>query len=203
MPAPDYKWPTYDIAPQEHLAALGAISLNFNLYESGFRAFLNHYMPDDLAQLLFDKLNNDKRQKLLLELIASREIDRNVKEHIDFLITHFSTCTANRNILLHARVRGIQSEGVLPLEKNDKDEPGKILQYDLKVGDLRRTADEMRAGYNFMSGILQFLIQRLSERGIDQSFSSPLLGPAVPKPALPNKPSLARSLDNTRRPEAQ
>jgi hypothetical protein len=82
MPAP-YKWPTYDIAPKEHLQALGAISLNFNLYESGFRAFLNHYIPDDLAQLLFDKLNNDKRQ-LILELIASREIDRNVKEHIDF-----------------------------------------------------------------------------------------------------------------------
>ena len=116
MPAP-YKWPTYDIAPQEHLEALGAISLNFNLYESGFRAFLNHYMSDDLAQLLFDKLNNDNRQKLLLELVASRETDRNVKEHVDFLITHISTCTANRNILLHARMRGTPSEDVLPLGK--------------------------------------------------------------------------------------
>jgi hypothetical protein len=86
--APDYKWPTYDLAPEEHLQALGAISLNFNLYESGFRAFLNHYMPDDLAELLFDKLNTNKRQKLLLELIASREADPNVKEHTDFLIKH-------------------------------------------------------------------------------------------------------------------
>lgn len=201
MSAPDYKWPTYDIAPQEHLQALGAISLNFNLYENGFRAFLNRYMPDDLAELLFDKLNSDKRQKLLLELIASRETDPNVKDHIDFLIKHFSTCTANRNILLHARARGTKSEDVLPLEKNDRDAPGKIIQYDFKVCDLRRAADEMRAGYNFMSGILQFLIQRQSERGIDRSFSSPLW--EAPKLALPNKPRLARSLDNTRRPEAQ
>lgn len=204
MPAPDYKWPTYDIAPQEHLQPLGAISLNFNLYESGFRAFLNHYMPDDLAELLFDKLNNDKRQKLLLELIASRETDPNMKEYTDFLIKHFSTCTANRNIVLHARVRGTPSEDVLSLEKDDRDDPGKIKQYDFKICDLRRAADEMKAGYNFMSGILQFIIQRQSEKGIDRSFSSPLLGTSVaPKLALPNKPRLARSLDNTRRPEAQ
>jgi hypothetical protein len=161
MPAPDYKWPTYDIAPQEHLQALGAISLNFNLYESGFISFLNHYMPDDLAELLFDKLNNDKRQKLLLELIASREIDPKVREHVDFLITHFSTCTANRNILLHARVQGTPSENVLSLEKNDKDEPGKILQYDLKIGDLRRAADEMRAATTFC---LEFYYSLVSVR---------------------------------------
>jgi hypothetical protein len=201
MPAPTYKWPIYDLAPQAHLQALGAISLNFNLYESGFKAFLNRYMPDDLAELLFDKLNNDKRQKLILELIESRETDPKVKKHIDFLIRHFSTCAANRNTLLHARVRGTPSENVLPLEKNNRDEPGKILQYDLEIGDLRRAADEMMRGYNFLSGILQFLMQRQSEKNIDRSFSSPFS--TVPKLALPNKPRLARSLDNTRRPEAQ
>jgi hypothetical protein len=61
-------------------------------------------------------------------------------------------------------VRGTPSEDILPLEKNNKDEPRKILQIDLKVGDLRRAADEMRAGYDFMIGILQFLIHR--QRGI-------------------------------------
>jgi hypothetical protein len=201
MPTPNYKWPTYDIAPQEHLQALGAISLNFNLYESGFRGFLHRYMPSDLAELLFDKLDSDKRQKLILEVIASMEPDSEVREYIEFLIRHFSACTANRNILLHARVRGTPSDDVLPLEKNDRNEPGKILQYDIETCDLRRAADEMRAGYNFMIGILQFLIQRETERNIDHSFSSPFS--ASPKPALPNKPSPARSLDNTRRPEAQ
>jgi hypothetical protein len=204
MSKSDYEWPTKYVASQEHLQALGVVSLNFNLYENGFRGFLNRYMPTDLAELLFDKLDNDKRQKLILELIASGEQDPEVREDIGFLISHFSTCTANRNILLHARVRGTPSNDVLPLEKNDRNEPGKILQYDLKVGDLRRTADEMRAGYNFMIGILQFLIQRQSERNIDHSFSSPLLGtPVAPKPALPNKPSPARSLDNSRHPEAK
>src|ERR1700730_6220527 len=91
MPTPNYKWPTYHIAPQEHLQALGAISLNFNLYESGFRGFLNRYMPSDLAELLFDKLDSDKRQKLILELIASRELDPEVREYIEFLIRYFST----------------------------------------------------------------------------------------------------------------
>jgi hypothetical protein len=78
MPTPDYKWPTYDIAPQEHLQALGAIFLNFNLYESGFRGFLSLHIPTDLAELLFDKLDNEKRQKLILELIASGEPDPGV-----------------------------------------------------------------------------------------------------------------------------
>jgi hypothetical protein len=171
MPAPNYKWPTYDIASQEHLQALGVISLNFNLYESGLMGFLSRYMSHDLAEFLFDKLNNEMRQKLIRELITSKEPDHKVREHIEYLMSHFSTCAANRHTLLHARLRGTPSTEILQLEKNARNEPSTILTYDLKVCDLRRTADEMRAGYNFLSEILRFLIQRESEKGINRSFS--------------------------------
>jgi hypothetical protein len=51
MSQPDYEWPTYYVASQEHLQALGVISLNFNLYENGVMGFLSRYMSHDLAEL--------------------------------------------------------------------------------------------------------------------------------------------------------
>ena|ERR1700730_6755147 len=137
MPTPDYEWPLYDVAPQEYLHALGVISLNFNLYENGFMGFLSRYISVDLAEFLFNILDSVRRRNLILELIASLEPDHKVREHIEFLISHFATCAENRHILLHARVRGLPSTEILQLEKNRKSEPGKVLNYDLKISDDR------------------------------------------------------------------
>jgi hypothetical protein len=60
-----YSWPRYPTGSEEHLKALGVISLNFNLYEFSLVTFLEQHLDKDVANLLFDKLNSEARAGLI------------------------------------------------------------------------------------------------------------------------------------------
>ncbi len=65
MAKSNYVWPNYPTGPKDHLYALGVISLNFNLYEYSLIIFLEEHFLKDVAQFIFDKLNNEDRSRLI------------------------------------------------------------------------------------------------------------------------------------------
>jgi hypothetical protein len=88
-------------------------------------------------------------------------------------------------------------DDTLAIEKLARDSPDKILEFQLKVGDLRRTADEMQAGFEFVLNLWRYFEQR------DRYFSQLELAedgllPAPPHtehPSLPKRPPEPRNIN--------
>lgn len=202
MSEPDYPWPRYDTGPKEHLHALGVISLNFNLYEYSLIVFLEQHFSKDISAFLTDKLTNEERSQLI-RLIMSKDIYQEVIDEVEFLLRHFATCAENRHTLLHSRpaipllnVFGVQDK-ILSLEKVKRGDPEKILAFQLEIGDLRRAADEMRAGFDFMVALWRYFFDRLhyAELLAQAQESGTFSVPPSVHPTLPKRPPEPRKIN--------
>jgi hypothetical protein len=162
MTSPDYEWPRYSVGPKDHLEALGVISLNFNLYEYSLVIFLERYLNKQVSAFLTDKLNNEERSELI-RLMVQDEPRPELIDEVEFLLRHFATCAANRHVLLHSRLGSppsvAEKDKILSLEKAARGEPERLLAFRLKIGDLRRTADEMHAGVDFVIDLWKYLYE--------------------------------------------
>lgn len=196
MSEPDYPWPHYRTGPNDHLHALGVISLNFNLYELALIIYAEEHFDKQIAEYIFSTMTNEERVGLIRRLAEWKEPDPDAREAIDFSLSHFMTCAENRHNLLHSRLQ-ISHKTVLTLEKAARGNPEKLLQFHLKIGALRRVADEMMAGFNYILRLWDYFRARqryldaldLHEEGL---VADP---PKGQPPALPDKPPSPRKID--------
>jgi hypothetical protein len=111
-PLKKFLWPTkYATASQQHLEALGVISLNFNLYEHSLVIFLEGSFLKHVAGFLFSRLSSEDRATLIRLLMKD---DPQLGNEIDYLLLHSRLITP--------------LEDILALEKFARKEPGKILE---------------------------------------------------------------------------
>lgn len=163
----DYPWPNYITPSKEHLYVLGGISLNFNLYEYSLVVFLEEYLPKNVSAYLTDKLSNEERSHLIRLMAENdRRSDHLFIDAVEFILRHFAVSAENRHTLLHSRpaMPSLATFGhgdkILEIEKFKKGDANKLLTFQLEIGDLRRTADEMRAGFNFMLDLWRYFFDR-------------------------------------------
>jgi len=200
MSEPDYPWPRYEVGPKDHLEALGIISLNFNLYEYSLVIFLEQHFSKDVSGFLTDKLSNEERSQLI-RLVMQNDPYPEVTEEIEFLLRHFATCAANRHLLLHSRpsipILGVPTDKILQLEKFAKGDPQRLLAFQLKIGDLRRTADEMRAGFDYVVNLWRYFFDREHYHTVlEHAEESGIPGPSPSvHPTLPKRPPEPRKID--------
>ena len=101
----------------------------------------------------------------------------------------------NRHNLLHSRLI-MEHPTVLTLEKFARGNPEKLLEFQLKAGDLRRAADEIYAGLHYVVGLFDYLSARrkyherldLAEQGLEQAPSE------ADYPTLPKRPPEPRKI---------
>ncbi len=205
--ADDIPWPRYITPSIDHLYVLGVISLNFNLYEYSMIVFLEEYFSKDVAAYLTDKLNNEERCELIRRMVKDdKRADQSLYDEVEFILRHFSTCAENRHTLLHSRpaMPSLATFGhgdvLLELEKFKRGEPDKLLTFKLEIGDLRRTADEMRAGFDFMIDLWRYFFDRdhyytVYERVQAEGVISPeFLEKNLKPPSLPKRPPAPRKI---------
>lgn len=181
--ATDYRWPRYPAGPEKHLHALGVVTVNYNVFEIGLEKLLEHYANKEVSEYFFARLNNEERLRALKHFAQLRERDAAIVERIEHLVTYFRACTSNRNILVHSRYSdGTYPEHVLALEKNASGEPSRLLYFQLLLPDLRRVADQIMWGVDFLKAILAYVQDTPANRAAR---------------ALPKKPKPARSLNPT------
>src|SRR6266511_2764539 len=100
----DDNWPPESVGPEKHLHALGVISAYYNLYEETLQFLFGYHIErPDVAEFLFRRQNNAERLATIRFSFNQHEKDPNVLDHIEYLITHYSICHDNRNILMHSR----------------------------------------------------------------------------------------------------
>jgi hypothetical protein len=169
---------------REHVYGLGLISLRYNLFESALKFILSNYAEPAVVDLLFEKSSNEQRTGAIRYLANFKEKNSQVRDHIDYLLTFFSICAENRNILMHSRQSAIfqPDEGSLALEKRLKAGGKNIYQLDLRT--LKRVANDMVAGIGYLIDVDELIREPPLLSGLLD------LGPAHPlpqKPPLPDK----------------
>lgn len=204
----DYPWPQYSLTPsKEHLYVLGVISLNFNLYEYSLIVLLEEYLPKAVAAFLTDKLSNVERSRLIQLMVENdKNCDQPLADAVEFILKHFATCADNRHTLMHSRpaipsmATFGQREQLLELEKFKRGDPDKLLTFRLEIADLRRAADEMRAGFNFMIDLWRYLFDRqhhhtVLERSVADGIPEEYVAQNLAWPTLPKTPPEPRRID--------
>lgn len=168
--------------------ALGIISVNYNLFEVGLAAVLEHYASKEVSEFFFDRISNHERLEAIKYLANVRETDPAVRDCINHLIQFFRTCADNRNILMHSSYsEGDHPDDILSLQKKAANEPTKLLYFQLLLPELRRVADQMMRGVSFLTNIWNYL------RARDASAAS--AAAATGLPLLPKKPRLPHRLN--------
>lgn len=171
---------------REHVYGLGLISLNYNLFESTLQYILWNYTSLATTRFFFDKWNNEERIAAIRHFAREEEEEEIVLSHIDHLMTYFSICAENRNILMHSRqspARDKPGPEYLSLEKRLRNGAKNVFHLDLNT--LRRVSNEIIRGVTYSVEINDYL-------GYRQPLNR-LVRPGPP--SLPSKPKLPRKLD--------
>jgi hypothetical protein len=167
------KWPPYFSGQREHLHALGVISLCYNQFEAMWSAVLAHYAGETTAEfLLAGRVADDRRIATVLQYARTHEKESEILSRIEHVAVAYAVCSENRNILMHSHQNFFaqlkmsldNQENKLALMKRSK--AGKSLHFTFDLKLLRRVADDMHAGLDYLYVISERLLFRdLWEKG--------------------------------------
>jgi hypothetical protein len=132
------------IAPAAQLHALGQITLVFNYLEESIGNIFKVAMPTNSAfsEAMYHKLNNRDRVDLLAAIVRESSKEDDIKEAILHLLTCYSICADNRNILMHAILESADAD-IISLSKKASRDPTRLIEFRIPLVDLRAVADEM------------------------------------------------------------
>lgn len=174
---PEDKWPMpeYITGPPKHVHALGVISLNFNLFEALWATLLNHYAGPATASFLFSgKISDEERVATIRHYAKTYEREPKFVARIEEVANAYSICAENRHILMHSHQFFSRNHmDRLSLRKLTKS--GNVLKFHFDLATIRRVADEINAGYQYLIAIVEYLLWRSeSERDIVAPNYAPL-----------------------------
>jgi hypothetical protein len=101
-------WPTdYNPGDRRHLRALGVIAIQFASLERSLEILYRNAaerqkLPDDLIDLYFFSLNEEKRIQAVRSIFAAYEKDTKILALVENLLAYFHWCRNCRNQILHA-----------------------------------------------------------------------------------------------------
>jgi hypothetical protein len=137
---------------REHVFGLGLISLRYNVFEYALKFLIFNYTEPAIADLLFDKASNEQRANAIRRLVNDMEKDPEVIAHTEHLLTFFSICSENRNVLMHSSQSWVTtSSEAITLEKRLKSGGKSVYQLDLR--SIKRVANDMIDGTAYLMGI--------------------------------------------------
>jgi hypothetical protein len=145
---------------------------------------------DDLLQRRFDDLTSN--------LWSTDPAGKpEVTIHVNHAWDIFNCCNNNRNHIFHSQLDLSHPPNEIRLTKGVKDDWNAINRIDLNLSQLRRVADDMFTGWEYVWDIWAYLQRRdLAAR------MNPIFSLVMPS-ALPQKPDLPRSLNPIQNPRAQ
>lgn len=176
---------------REHVYGIGLISLNYNLFETTLRYILWNYTSVATTNFFFEKWSNEDRAAAIRHFAKEKEANPLVLEHIDHLMTFFSICAGNRNILMHSRrsfVGDKPSPETLKLEKRLRDRTGAHNVFHLDLPRIIEVSNDIVHGIAYCVAVDDYI-------NYHRPLSLRTLESRTPVPALPDKPLLPRRLD--------
>jgi hypothetical protein len=193
-------WPPYRIGNADHLHALGAIAMAYNLLEFRMRELFALYSIGDDR---FTKSNNFERLGMIRDAIDETTHPEVIKNDVRYFLDAYQTCTENRNVLMHSvamftwldpnadrcPVSNPKQPDGIAFQKPARKGPLSIEIYRPTLTELRGVADDIMS-FEYYGDRLRFHILKNHEpeRYADFGF------PAEAKFELPKRPAPARPL---------
>lgn len=175
---------------KDHVYGIGLISLNYNLFESTLQYIMWHYTSVATTHFFFEKWSNEERAAAIRHFAQEAGESPEVYDHIDYLLTYFSICAENRNILMHSRQAFTGEKpgaGYLSIEKRLRDRTGRKNVFHLDINEIRQVSNDIIRGVTYCIGVDDYLANR--------NPLNRLMRDGVPIPPLPVKPSPPHKLD--------
>jgi hypothetical protein len=195
---PEDSWPApeYGVGQHQHVHAIGVISLLTAQFERSIDSFHAYHWrdqnaPDDLIDLHYYSLNEEKRLEAIRTAFEKFERDPAVRQAIENLVLYFKWCRDARNNLLHAEHYPASFGGdpaFLYLIKRTGKQSSKSGYMKLSLAYLRSIADKIRTGIVQSARISIYLRTRgLPIEKIDRQLQAYAIDPLpasikVPKP---------------------
>jgi hypothetical protein len=116
MDDPTDNWPDFLPGPRSHLQALGVISLSYGQLEGMFQHLFAEVtgLNRDQVSALFQRIPNNIRENVMLELLRKTTLPKNLKELVQYFSEGFAACAENRHGLVHSSsggtIAGYQSD---------------------------------------------------------------------------------------------
>ncbi|MFN3582515.1 hypothetical protein [Phenylobacterium sp.] len=161
------------------------MALYFNCLEMALFALFERYTQGGPAAraLLFAELSNDARVKVV-RAIANQQESAAVAEEVDYALTCFRECVANRNLVLHSLPTAEEGDRITVAKAPRKGPPGHLRVYEFTLEALRAAASSVA---DIESHIL-LLVDWLSK--VENAEAE-----GAPRPSPPQRPAVPPSLN--------
>lgn len=106
---PDDNWPDFLPGPKSHLVAIGVITFSYGQLENIFQLLFAEVTGLNREQVtaLFQRLPNNIRENVMLELLEKTKLPANLKELVSYFAAGFKICAENRHGVMHSSSGGI------------------------------------------------------------------------------------------------
>jgi hypothetical protein len=144
----EIKWPTYEVASDDAVYALGVVSINYARFERThvwmLAAVAN--MAEEHATVFIARTNASDRASVIETFFKRRSWPQEAATAIKHYMTGMRTLIDNRNSLIHANlVRGYNNHsGLFSLNRR-----GETKMISTTTPDIRQVADDLHTYFNF------------------------------------------------------
>lgn len=180
----DQRWPTYEVAPDESIHAIGVMSINFARFERSIVWMLAAVgnLPEAEAVPIIAKLNNPDRMSHISDLVAKSDLPEGTVRHVQHYLNAMNVLVANRNLLIHSNIiRGLHNEPAM--YKMKRDGSTIFLQGSLQV--LRDVADELNEYFYFGLNVANYIAGEFHRAALEAGMLVVEELPPLPKTPVP------------------
>jgi hypothetical protein len=152
----EIKWPTYEVANDDAIYALGVVSINYARFERThvwmLAAVAN--MQEEHASVFIARTNASDRANVIETFFKRRSWPQEAAIAIEHYITGMRTLIENRNSLIHANiVRGPNNQsGLFSLNRR-----GETKMLSTTTPDIRQVADDLHTYFNFGHALANYI----------------------------------------------
>jgi hypothetical protein len=177
-------WPAYTTGPEDSIFALGVITTNYAQLEFAVYAVFTSILglESEVSSRLMYKTAPEMRDKLMREVLPTRDWPDHVKDLVQHFIEAHKVCYENRNKIAHSNLFSLSPDAII-LSKTNRD--GKTVLANPLLSELRQVADDMKAYFDYglwLSNMINLEVLGLKPMEGDRWYRS---WPQKPPPAKP------------------
>lgn len=151
-----HRWPTYEVAPDDSVYALGVVSINYARFERThvwmLAAVAN--MKEDQASIINARTNPSARVEFIRTFMERREWPAEALAAISHYLRAISILNQSRNVLMHSNmIRGTDNRTAF----YSMSRQGKTNLFQATLEEIRQVADDLNTYFYFGLNLANYI----------------------------------------------
>jgi hypothetical protein len=185
------EWPSYKVADEDSVYALGVVNINYVRFESTLVYMLAAVanMKLNQAAVFISRTGASERGNLIKVFASKREWPAEAAQAIDHYLKALRILTENRNVLIHGNIVDLWETKNPSIITMDREGLTSVTQ--LSLSAIRDVADDIQAFGGFGYMLACYLASGFSKMALEAGMAAPSRPPPLldlPKPVRPPQP---------------